>query len=93
MDANYWTFGDLPEELPDDYYTDPASALRCQQAKLQDHFENIPDDDYIPFLHPWFGRGVLASAFGITLICNPKLGLLKCHRSAVTTFEETASNE
>jgi uroporphyrinogen-III decarboxylase len=73
VDANYWTFGDRPDEIPDDYYTDPAAALRCQMAKIAGHFENIPDDDYIPFLHPWFGTGVLASAFGIKLISNPKM--------------------
>jgi uroporphyrinogen-III decarboxylase len=73
VDANYWTFGDRPDEIPDDYYTDPAAALRCQLAKIDGHYENIPDDDYIPFLHPWFGTGVLASAFGIKLISNPKM--------------------
>ena len=72
VDCNYWTFGDLAAEIPDDYYTDPASALRYQTAKINRHFENIPEDDYIPFLHPWFGTGVLASAFGIKLIYNPK---------------------
>jgi uroporphyrinogen-III decarboxylase len=72
VDSNYWTFGDRPEEIPDDYYTDPASALRCQLAKMVRHYENIPEDNYIPFLHPWYGTGVLASAFGIKLICNPK---------------------
>ena len=72
VDCNYWTFGDLAAEIPDDYYTDPASALRYQTGKINRHFENIPEDDYIPFLHPWFGTGVLASAFGIKLIYNPK---------------------
>lgn len=72
VDSNYWTFGDPAAEIPDDYYTDPASALRYQLAKIEKHFENIPDDDYVPFLHPWFGTGVLASAFGIKLIYTPK---------------------
>lgn len=72
VDANYWTFGDLPEEIPVDYYTDPASALRCQLAKIERHYENILNDDYIPFLHPWYGTGVLASAFGINIICHPQ---------------------
>jgi alpha-L-arabinofuranosidase len=72
VDANYWTFGDLAAEIPDDYYTEPASALQYQLAKIERHFENIPEDNYIPFLHPWFGTGVLASAFGINLIYNPK---------------------
>jgi uroporphyrinogen-III decarboxylase len=72
VDANYWTFGDLPDEIPEDYYSDPAAALRCQLAKIERHFENIPNDDYVPFLHPWFGTGVLASAFGVKVIYNPK---------------------
>ena len=54
VDTSYWTFGDLPAEIPDEYYTDPASAFRCQMAKIARHLENTPDDDYIPFLHPWF---------------------------------------
>jgi uroporphyrinogen-III decarboxylase len=72
VDSNYWTFGDLADEIPSDYYTDPASAFRCQMEKIEGHFHNIPDDAYIPFLHPWYGTGVLASAFGIKVICNPK---------------------
>ncbi|MEI6646072.1 MAG: uroporphyrinogen decarboxylase family protein [bacterium] len=73
VDANYWTFGDLAEEIPDDHYTEPASAFRYQMAKIERHFDDIPDDAYIPFLHPWYGTGVLASAFGIEVICNPKM--------------------
>lgn len=72
VDSNYWTFGDLAAEIPEDYYTEPASALRYQLAKIERHFEHIPQDNYIPFLHPWFGTGVLASAFGVKLIFNPK---------------------
>jgi hypothetical protein len=72
VDTNYWTFGDLTEEIPDDHYTNPASAFRYQMAKIERHFENIPDDGYIPFLHPWFGTGVLASAFGVRVVYNPK---------------------
>jgi hypothetical protein len=72
VDANYWTFGDLAEDIPADYYTDPAAALQWQTAKIRLHFENVPNDDYIPFLHPWYGTGVLASAFGVKIVCNPK---------------------
>ena len=72
VDTNYWTFGDLYDEIPVDYYTDPSSAFRYQIDKIEKHFENIPDDVYIPFLHPWYGTGVLASAFGVKLICNLK---------------------
>jgi len=72
VDANYWTFGDLEDDIPPDYYTDPPSAFRCQMEKIESHFQNIPHDAYIPFLHPWYGTGVLASAFGVKIICNPK---------------------
>lgn len=72
VDANYWTFGDRADEIPDDYYTDPASALRIQMDRIERHFADFPNDAYIPFLHPWYGTGVLASAFGLRIICNPK---------------------
>ncbi len=72
VDANYWTFGDLADDIPEDHYTNPASAFAFQVNKIERHFELIPDDQYIPFLHPWYGTGVLASAFGIDIVCNPK---------------------
>lgn len=72
VDCNYWTFGDLPEEIPDDHYTSPESAFKYQMEKVERHFNFLPDDAYISFLHPWYGTGVLASAFGVNLICNPK---------------------
>jgi len=72
VDANYWTFGDRMDEIPEDYYSDPASAFRCETAKIERHFQDFPDDDYMPFLHPWYGTGVLASAFGTKVILNFK---------------------
>lgn len=72
VDANYWTFGDLPGEIPDDHYSNPASAFDFQMRKIDHHFTNLPQDDYIPFLHPWYGTGVLASAFGVPVICQGK---------------------
>jgi len=72
VDCNYWTFGDLADEIPADHYTNPAAAFSYQTGKIARHFDEIPDDAYVPFLHPWYGTGVLASAFGIELICNLK---------------------
>jgi len=72
VDTNYWTFGDLSDEIPFDHYTEPSSVFRYQIDKIERHFKNIPDDAYIPFMHPWYGTGVLASAFGVKIICNPK---------------------
>jgi uroporphyrinogen-III decarboxylase len=71
-DVNYWTFGELAEKIPDEYYTDPATSMNYQIEKIKFHMANFPDDAYQPFLHPWFGTGVLASAFGIPIIYNPK---------------------
>jgi uroporphyrinogen-III decarboxylase len=72
VDTNYWTFGDLLDDIPADYYTSAASAFRYQMDKIERHYEYFPNDDYIPFLHPWYGTGVLASAFGVKIICNEK---------------------
>ncbi len=72
IDANYWTFGDRADAIPDDYYTDPESAFRYQMERIERHFHVFPSDAYIPFLHPWYGTGVLASAFGVKIIINPK---------------------
>ncbi len=72
LDVNYWTFGDNATLIPDDYYTNPQSAFDYQHQKIENHFVDFPDDAYLPFLHPWFGTGVLASAFGVNIISNPK---------------------
>jgi hypothetical protein len=72
VDTNYWTFGDITDEIPSDHYIEPSAVFRYQMDKIERHFNNIPSDAYIPFMHPWYGTGVLASAFGIKIICNPK---------------------
>jgi hypothetical protein len=72
VDTNYWTFGDLADDIPTNHYTQPASAFQYQMGKIERHFTNIQNDAYIPFLHPWYGTGVLASAFGVKIICNEK---------------------
>jgi uroporphyrinogen-III decarboxylase len=50
-------------DKPDDYFTDPASMVRYQEDGFQRHLAAI-DDDVVPYFMPWFGTGVLASAFG-----------------------------
>jgi uroporphyrinogen-III decarboxylase len=50
-------------DKPDDYFTSPASMVRYQEAGYQRHLSQI-DDDVVPYFMPWFGTGVLASAFG-----------------------------
>jgi hypothetical protein len=64
-DANYWLFGQLPEDVPPDYCgPDPTSMIRYQLVNIERHLGEY-DDCYIPFLMPWYGTGVLASGFGV----------------------------
>lgn len=45
------------------YYEDPAVMLKYQEDGHFWHLSNV-EDDTIPYFMPWFGTGVLASAFG-----------------------------
>jgi len=69
---SFWLDGEDPSVIPDDYFTNPASMLDFQCRKIDWHLKNI-DDDYIPFLHPWFGTVVVPSAVGGTVVYPPKL--------------------
>jgi hypothetical protein len=72
-DVNYWTFGELQENIPEDYYLgSPEVSMNYQIDKIRRHYENFEKDCYIGFLHPWFGTGVLASGFGTPIIFNYK---------------------
>jgi hypothetical protein len=72
-DVNYWTFGEIQDDIPADYYgDDPSVAMNYQIGKMIRHYENFEDDCYIGFLHPWFGTGVLASGFGTKIVFNYK---------------------
>jgi len=70
--VNYWLSGETPAMIPDDYFTDCRSMLAYQRQKIERHME-IFDDDYIPFLFPWYGTGVLASALGAKILFQPKM--------------------
>jgi len=50
-------------DKPDDYFADPASMVRYQEEGYQRHLAEI-NDDVVPYFMPWYGTGVLASAFG-----------------------------
>jgi len=66
-DVNYWLFGELTERIPPDYCdADPKSMIDYQMRKIERHVTDY-DDAYIPFLMPWYGTGVLASGFGVTV--------------------------
>jgi corrinoid protein of di/trimethylamine methyltransferase len=57
----YFSFGS--KDKPLDYYTNPASMLAYQADGYETHLKRV-NDDYVPYFMPWFGTGVLASAFG-----------------------------
>jgi len=72
-DVNYWTFGELQENIPEAYYSDdPSVSMEYQLGKIKRHYDTFSDDCYIGFLHPWFGTGVLASGFGTPIVFNYK---------------------
>ncbi len=57
----YFAFGS--RDKPADYFTSPASMLDYQARGYEQHLRCV-HDDYVPYFMPWFGTGVLASAFG-----------------------------
>ena len=57
----YFSFGS--KDKPQDYYSNPASMLAYQTTGYENHLKQVMDD-YVPYFMPWFGTGVLASAFG-----------------------------
>jgi hypothetical protein len=70
--VNYWVSGEIPELIPDGYFTNHETMMQYQIKKIESHMERF-DDDYIPFLFPWYGTGVLASGFGSKVVFEDKL--------------------
>jgi uroporphyrinogen-III decarboxylase len=70
--ALYWIFGLDPDTLPDDYVTNPAAMTAFQERTYYDQLVEI-DDDFVPYLMPWFGTVVAASALGCQIEFQPKL--------------------
>lgn len=68
-DCNYWITGEDPTKIPEDYFEAGGydSMRRFQEAKIASHVDRI-DDDYVPFLFPWYGTGVVPSALGSRII-------------------------
>jgi hypothetical protein len=60
--GNYYAFGGKPRPLA--YWEDPAFMLKYQQDYFAEHILHV-NDDLIPYFCPWFGCGVLATAFGV----------------------------
>jgi uroporphyrinogen-III decarboxylase len=69
--ALYWVFGLDMDTFPDDYFSDPAVMLNFQEQTYYDQIREI-DDDFVPYLMPWFGTIVAASAFGAQIEFYPK---------------------
>lgn len=68
---NYWLDGENPEVIPDDYFDDSAVMTKFQVDRMRKHMEEF-EDDFIPFLFPWFGTGVIPSALGCETHFHPK---------------------
>jgi hypothetical protein len=73
QDANYSLTGEAPESIPDDYFLEGAFAAQLdrQLARIRTHLERF-DDDYVPFLLPWYGTVVVPSALGCSILFQPK---------------------
>ena len=57
----YFGFGNKRRSAS--YWENPAEMLNFQQDGFEAHLKKV-DDDTVPYFMPWFGTGVLASAFG-----------------------------
>lgn len=60
----YFCFGS--NDKPADYFTNPSSMYQYQASGYEKHLRSV-EDDYVPYFMPWFGTGVLASAFGANI--------------------------
>lgn len=60
---SYWLTGHSPEEIPNDIFDNPKSMLDFQVKGIVEHIQKV-DDDYIPYLMPWHGVGVIPHLFG-----------------------------
>ncbi len=70
--AFYTIFGMDTDTLPDDYFDDPGQMTAFQERMYYDQVREIADD-FVPYLMPWFGTAVVASAFGCPVNFYPKL--------------------
>lgn len=63
MDFNYWLDGSSKTGYPQDYFTNIETMVDYQVTKIKKHLDNY-NDDFVPFLFPWYGTGVVPSALG-----------------------------
>jgi len=66
----YFAFGDI--SMPGTYFTDSSVMVEYQAMGYEQHLKKA-SDDFVPYFMPWFGTGVLASAFGCD-ITEPEPG-------------------
>ena len=57
----YFGFGNDP--MPVGYWDKPEVMVKYQEDGFLRHLQTV-DDDTVPYFMPWFGTGVIASAFG-----------------------------
>jgi uroporphyrinogen-III decarboxylase len=70
--ALYTAFGLDPETFPDRYYDDPQVMIDLQEQNYYEQLKEV-DDDFVPYLMPWFGTAVTASALGCQVDFPAKL--------------------
>lgn len=58
---NYFAFASRDRD--ETYFDSPENMLKFQAEAYQRHLDEV-DDDFVPYFMPWYGTGVLASAFG-----------------------------
>ncbi len=61
--ALYTAFGLDPKTFPEGYYDDAQVMINLQERNYYEQLKEI-DDDFVPYLMPWFGTAVTASALG-----------------------------
>jgi hypothetical protein len=60
---HYIVCGTAPQRIPADLFESPAGMTEYQVRFCEEHMAAI-DDDFQPYLTPYLGTGILASAFG-----------------------------
>ena len=65
--AFYWVFGLDTETFPANYFESATAMTQFQERSYYDQIREI-EDDFVPYLMPWFGTGVTASAFGCQIV-------------------------
>lgn len=56
--------------IPPDLFTDPAKQMEFQVGFCRRHLGTV-EDDFQPYLTPYYGTGILASAFGCRISFQP----------------------